>query len=70
VSFTALPFLPWGIRSIGAVDGARVSLGAFQLPSSSSSSSSSRSGGALQVCFTTIFFCYLMQHGNRMISCC
>ena len=33
VSFTALPFLPWGVRSIGAVDKARVSLRPFQLPS-------------------------------------
>jgi len=33
VSFTALPFLPWGLRSLGAVDRARVSLGSFQLPS-------------------------------------
>jgi len=40
---TALPFLPWGVRSIGAVDRARVTLGAFQLPSPSSSSSSSSS---------------------------
>lgn len=31
VSFTALPFLPWGIRSIGAVDRAKVCMGAFQL---------------------------------------
>ena len=32
VSFTTLPFLPAGVRSIGAVDRASVSLRAFQLP--------------------------------------
>ena len=33
VSFAALPFLPAGVRSIGAVDRARVALRAFALPS-------------------------------------
>ena len=33
VSFAALPFLPAGVRSIGAVDRARVTLRAFSLPS-------------------------------------
>ena len=49
VSFAALPFLPAGVRSIGAVDRARVALRAFSLPSDaarrgSTAASASRNG--------------------------
>ena len=66
VSFTALPFLPVGVRSIGAVDRASVSLRAFQLPLPSAPSTARRSWTPEQVA-TLALRHYLAESATQIV---